>query len=287
MAKTLRQKSVNQILYISIGSVIAILILFITLFTIFSQNTKKQNIQIGESSVNNTIPSIEQANSQIGKSINQVKNEEENENLSIEIKEDTVEEDLDSNTTSETLNVVEGKVDVAENSSVENNSNNQAESNEKIAKTEEKNNTENTENEEENMPDPEFIKPVDGEIVKQYGKEKLLYSNTLKEWTAHLGIDIKANKTTVVKSSSDGIIKSIKNDPRYGLTVIIEHNNGYASIYSNLLTAEFVTVGENVKSGQTIGTVGNTAPFEIVDDPHLHFEITKDGENIDPEMYIK
>lgn len=287
MAKTLRQKSVNQILYISIGSVIAILILFITLFTIFSQNTKKQNIQIGESSVNNTIPSIEQANSQIGKSINQVKNDEENENLSIEIKEDTVEEDLDSNTTSETLNVVEGKVDVAENSSVENNSNNQAESNEKIAKTEEKNNTENTENEEENMPDPEFIKPVDGEIVKQYGKEKLLYSNTLKEWTAHLGIDIKANKTTVVKSSSDGIIKSIKNDPRYGLTVIIEHNNGYASIYSNLLTAEFVTVGENVKSGQTIGTVGNTAPFEIVDDPHLHFEITKDGENIDPEMYIE
>ena len=287
MAKTLRQKSVNQILYISIGSVIAILILFITLFTIFSQNTKKQNIQIGESSVNNTIPSIEQANSQIGKSINQVKNDEENENLSIEIKDDTVEEDLDSNTTSETLNVVEGKVDVAENSSVENNSNNQAESNEKIAKTEEKNNTENTENEEENMPDPEFIKPVDGEIVKQYGKEKLLYSNTLKEWTAHLGIDIKANKTTVVKSSSDGIIKSIKNDPRYGLTVIIEHNNGYASIYSNLLTAEFVTVGENVKSGQTIGTVGNTAPFEIVDDPHLHFEITKDGENIDPEMYIK
>lgn len=287
MAKTLRQKSVNQILYISIGSVIAILILFITLFTIFSQNTKKQNIQIGESSVNNAIPSIEQANSQIGKSINQVKNDEENENLSIEIKEDTVEEDLDSNTTSETLNVVEGKVDVAENSSVENNSNNKAESNEKIAKTEEKNNTENTENEEENMPDPEFIKPVDGEIVKQYGKEKLLYSNTLKEWTAHLGIDIKANKTTVVKSSSDGIIKSIKNDPRYGLTVIIEHNNGYASIYSNLLTAEFVTVGENVKSGQTIGTVGNTAPFEIVDDPHLHFEITKDGENIDPEMYIK
>ena len=58
-------------------------------------------------------------------------------------------------------------------------------------------------------------------------------------------------------------------------------------MYSNLLTAEFVVVGEKVEKGQTIGTVGNTANFEITDEPHLHFEILKDNVQIDPNMYIK
>lgn len=132
-----------------------------------------------------------------------------------------------------------------------------------------------------------FIKPVDGEITKEFAKEKLVYSNTLEEWATHLGIDIKAAKTTVVKASEAGTIKSIKNDPRYGLSVIIEHQDGYETLYANLLTAEFVKVGEQVKQGQSIGTIGDTATFEVVDEPHLHFEITKNGEQIDPSTVIK
>ena len=136
------------------------------------------------------------------------------------------------------------------------------------------------------LPDPTFIKPVEGEILKEYAKDKLVYSTTLKEWVTHLGIDIKADKTTVIKASAEGTIQSIKNDPRYGLSVVIEHVNGYVTVYSNLLTAEFVVVGEKVQQGQTIGTIGNTASFEILDEPHLHFEIQKDGQSIDPNMYL-
>lgn len=132
-----------------------------------------------------------------------------------------------------------------------------------------------------------FVKPVDGEITKEFAKEKLVYSNTLEEWATHLGIDIKADKTTVVKASEAGTIKSIKNDPRYGLSVIIEHQDGYETLYANLLTTEFVKVGEQVKQGQSIATVGDTATFEIADEAHLHFEITKNGEQIDPTTLIK
>lgn len=132
-----------------------------------------------------------------------------------------------------------------------------------------------------------FVKPVDGEIMKDYAKDKLLYSETLEEWTTHLGWDIKAEKTTVVKASAPGTIKSIKNDPRYGLSVIIEHEDGYQTLYANLLSTEFVTVGEKVSGGQSIATVGNTAAFEIADETHLHFEITKNGETIDPNQLIK
>ena len=132
-----------------------------------------------------------------------------------------------------------------------------------------------------------FEKPVEGEIIREFAKDNLVYSQTLEEWTTHTGIDIKADKTTVVKSAKAGTIKSIKNDPRFGLTVVIEHANGFQTVYSNLLTSEFVVEGEAVEKGQSIGTVGNTAAFEIADEPHLHFEIIKDGEQVDPSIYIK
>ena len=132
-----------------------------------------------------------------------------------------------------------------------------------------------------------FEKPVEGEITKEFAKENLIYSETLQEWVTHTGIDIKADKTTVVKSAEEGTVKSIKNDPRYGLTVVIEHDDGFQTVYSNLLTAEFVSEGEKVTKGQTIGTVGNTAAFEIADEAHLHFEILKDSIQVDPDIYLK
>ena len=132
----------------------------------------------------------------------------------------------------------------------------------------------------------EFIYPVEGEIIKEYAKDNLIYSETLKEWITHTGIDIAADKTAVVKASCEGTIIAIKNDPRYGLTVIIEHDSGYKSVYSNLLTAEFVEEGDKVEKGETIGTVGTTGIFESAEEPHVHFEILKDNEYVDPIILL-
>jgi len=139
----------------------------------------------------------------------------------------------------------------------------------------------------EKEKDPTFVKPIEGDVLKEYAKDSLVYSETLKEWTTHLGMDIKAERATVVKSAADGKVKYIKNDPRYGLTIIIEHSNGFETRYANLLTTEFVSEGEDVKAGQTIGTVGDSAIYEIVDESHLHFELLKDSENVNPIEYIK
>ena len=132
-----------------------------------------------------------------------------------------------------------------------------------------------------------FVKPVEGEIICEYAKDNLVYSETLKEWITHPAIDIKADKTSVIKTAADGVIKSIVNDPRYGLTIVITHDQGYETVYSNLLTAEFVVVGEEVAQGQTIGTAGNTASFESSMSCHLHFELLQDGEYLDPTIYLK
>ena len=71
------------------------------------------------------------------------------------------------------------------------------------------------------------------------------------------------------------------------MTVVVEHENGFKTVYSNLLTSEFVVEGEKIEKGQSIGTVGNTAAFEIADEPHLHFEMIKDSTQVDPNIYIK
>lgn len=190
----------------------------------------------------------------------------------------------------ENFNVIEEKNE----EKVENNSNKQETSTKKsngkkLATNSEKvkESNANEEKKPEPVKDPTFKYPVKGDVLQDYAKEQLVYSQTLGEWITHTGIDIKADKTTVVAASADGKVKYIKNDPRYGLTVVVEHSNGFSTIYSNLLTAEFVSIGESVKEGQTLGTVGNTAAFEILDEPHLHFEILKDGEAVDPNMYLK
>ena len=152
---------------------------------------------------------------------------------------------------------------------------------------------ENTTNEvpeektEEVVEELSFSAPVSGEISKDFALDTLIYSNTLEEWTTHSGIDIKADKTTIVTASEAGTVESIKNDPRYGLTITISHRDGFKTIYSNLLTSEFVTENETVEKGQTIGTVGESSSFEIADEPHLHFEMYKDGTLVNPTIYLK
>lgn len=228
----------------------------------------KQN----EENLQNTTNTLENTNSasvstEIGKSVEEAKNETTN-NTAIQSNTNSA-----NNTSNQAKNSVSSKSPNATNS---NNTSNKKETN-KPVETKTK----------EGQKELNFEKPVDGEIVKEYAKDNLVYSNTLQEWTTHLGIDIKADKTTVVKAAETGMVKTIKNDPRYGLTIVIEHENGYQTIYSNLLSSEFVVEGEKVEKGQSIGTVGNTAAFEIADEAHLHFEVLKDSIQVDPNIYLK
>lgn len=266
------EMSMRIIKYSAIAVAILTMIVFgVLIYSKKLNDTVKEGTLTGEqlsSILNNTsnqTENTESASSEIGKSVNEMANEL-NANNAV-----TNSSNLNANTTT--------------NKSTKSNnvlSTNQINSNkmtETKSKTEEKAETKTVE--------LNFVKPVEGDIVRDFAVDSLIYSDTLQEWTTHTGIDIKADKTTVVKSAEAGIVKTIKNDPRYGLTVIVEHENGFQTVYSNLLTSEFVVEGEKVEKGQSLGTVGNTAAFEIADEPHLHFEILKDSVQVDPNIYLK
>ena len=200
----------------------------------------------------------------------------------VENKENPVE--TTGSTISKTIEQVQEEINRIEENKIENEK-------EVINETTETSTTEENTHKVEEKPEVKkeliFAFPVEGEILRDYAMDELVFSETLDEWTVHQGMDIKADRTTVVKAAEAGTVAAIKNDPRYGLTVIIEHENGFKTIYSNLLTTEFVVEDEKVEKGQSIGTVGNSAVFEIADEPHLHFEMLKDGENVDPKLYLK
>lgn len=258
------------------GGVILLLIIGLIIgMSMYSSSVNKNAKQFTSEQIASLVPNnteddttseAESASSSIGKSVDESKNTTNN-TTNNTVTNNTTKQ---SNTTNATTNTASKSVSKSKKDA------------ENLTKQE--NTTKSTTKETKEIS---FVKPVEGDIIREFAKDNLVYSETLQEWVTHLGIDIKANKTTVVKASADGTVKSIKNDPRYGLTIIIDHDDGYQTIYSNLLTTEFVVEGEKVKQGQSIGTVGNTAVFEISDESHLHFEILKDSEQLDPNIYIK
>ena len=262
----------NENLLIYLGT--AIFVVLAIAIGIIMYMTSKTNTEVGKENT-----TVEQEISQ---------ENEDTESASTSIGK-TVEEQEKNNTTSGNLiNTNTTNTNVNENTSNKNTTNttsSTASNNTTTSNTEINSTVENTTTEEKK--EVTFVKPTDGEIICEFAKDNLIYSETLKEWVTHTGIDIKADKTSVIKASADGIVKSIVNDPRYGLTVVIEHDDGYETVYSNLLTAEFVVEGEEVTQGQTIGTAGNTAAFESAMESHLHFELLKDGEYLDPSIYLK
>mgnify|MGYP002770506790 FL=1 len=228
-----------------------------------------------------TASKLENEQSQVGQS-----GEEISERVSTEIGKGVNEQTSDNTTTNTDIS---GDSDKTEETSQNTNASVSNETSEANGVKEEKPVTEVKEEQpiKEVKQEITFVKPTDGEIIGEFANENLIYSETLKEWITHTAIDIKADKTSVIKSAADGVVRSIVNDPRYGLTVIVEHDDGYETVYSNLLTAEFVVEGEEIKQGQTIGTAGNTASFESNMECHLHFELLKNGEYLNPAIYLK
>lgn len=269
--------------YITIGiGVLAVIVIGLLAYS-KSLNDRVKSESLSSEQITNLVNNIsnnestESASLEIGRSINEVANELNNMNSVSNVSSNEI-------SSSNTVNNATGNETNTNNNTVTTSTANQENENITDGNTITEETSSNTEEQKQELS---FAKPVEGEIMKDFAKDNLIYSNTLEEWSTHTGIDIKADKTTVVNASEAGTVKSIKNDPRYGLTIVLEHTDGYETVYSNLLTSEFVVEGEKVEKGQALGTVGNTAAFEIADEPHLHFEILKDSVAIDPSIYIK
>ena len=310
---TKREKAITKSRRMSIiGFIVAIALLTTAIVLAMNQEKAERQAKLDESLNSNNITIS--TNGKMERNINEVRNE-----LKLEAKKEnavsdsnsvdskSASTDLSENNINNVNNVnassvsgkdgKNGKNKMADNKSVSlNNQNNQnnttGQNNQNNQNKQNQSNTENNGDASKNANSTEnkaeFIRPIEGETAKIFSMDSLIYSETLQEWVTHRGIDIKAEKGAEVKAIADGTIKSIKTDPRYGISIIIKHSKGFESVYACLLNeAQGLKEGDTIKQGQVIGNVGNSGVFESAEGMHLHFEMTKDGDYVNPDIYVK
>ncbi len=136
---------------------------------------------------------------------------------------------------------------------------------------------------------PTYTMPVAGNVTKAFSHDVLVYSETMNDYRVHNGTDLASAVGTPVKAFTDGVVESIYEDPLLGHTVVIDHGNDTKSFYRNLSETlpDGIEAGAQVKEGQVIGGVGESNLIECAEEPHLHFEVTVNGQPVDPMSYFE
>ena len=124
------------------------------------------------------------------------------------------------------------------------------------------------------------IQPVNNKDLKRmasgYGWRSDPFTKARK---FHYGMDFSSPQGTPVYATGDGVvIRADDGSSGYGNHIRIDHGYGYVTLYGHL-SAYNVRAGQHVKRGDLIGKVGSTGRSEA---PHLHYEVMKNGEHINP-----
>ena len=125
-----------------------------------------------------------------------------------------------------------------------------------------------------------FIWPMKGRISGVYGSRRILNG---KPKRPHYGLDIAAPEGTPIKAPADGVVSINQQDLFYtGVTVMLDHGHGLSTLYIHMSKSE-VELGQKVKQGDVIGTVGKTGRAT---GPHLHWGMSLFGTRLDPRLML-
>lgn len=122
---------------------------------------------------------------------------------------------------------------------------------------------------------PNIQPVVDGWMTRGY----LVEANDTEQ--VHNGVDYAAPQGTLIRATAPGIVENVLNDKYFGILLTIKHAYGMSTKYGHCLQV-LVSKGDHVERGQTVALVGNTGRSSA---PHLHYEVLKDGRNVDPANY--
>ncbi len=135
---------------------------------------------------------------------------------------------------------------------------------------------------------PQRLSPTgkNTEVLQGFSKDRLVYFETLKDWRLHKGTDYAVSKGETVYSVANGKVTDIGEDDLYGEFIEMEYRDGFICRYYGVEKSENIAVGKSVQVGDGIGTV-TEVPCESSSSSHIHIEITKDGQIVNPQSYIQ
>ncbi len=136
-------------------------------------------------------------------------------------------------------------------------------------------------NNREKMKHIPAIKPTEGIILSGYG---MRYHPVLGYERQHEGLDFRANVGSEIFATGDGVVKYAGLKGTYGRLLIIDHEYGYESYYAHLSSfAKGIKPGTKVKRGDRVGFTGQSG---MVEGPHLHYEIRRSSNPVDPLNFL-
>jgi len=121
--------------------------------------------------------------------------------------------------------------------------------------------------------------PSSGYISSSFGTRM---HPTFRVMRTHFGIDIAADHGANVIAADSGTVITSTYSSSYGHYIVISHGNNMTTLYAHL-SSRHVSAGSSVTKGQVIGLIGSTG---ISTGPHLHFEVSINGERENPEKYL-
>ena len=133
---------------------------------------------------------------------------------------------------------------------------------------------------------PLLTMPVNGSVLSEFSKNKQVYHAALDDWRTHNGVDLGANVGDSVTAAADGVVARVYMGS-LGYSIRIDHSDELSTIYCNLDENPTVALGDNVKKGDVIGHVGQSALGDMCSESHLHFEVMLDGAYQDPAEYLQ
>lgn len=121
----------------------------------------------------------------------------------------------------------------------------------------------------------------DGKVSRNYADTTLVWSPTLKQYSTHLALDFTSEDKNVY-ASCDGTVQEVGYNSLDGYYVVLTHKDGYTTKYLSLDTESTLKQGATIKQGQLLGKMSTTQGSESLDGDHVHFEVLKDGVNVNP-----
>lgn len=124
-----------------------------------------------------------------------------------------------------------------------------------------------------------YVLPLTNTVQKPFSADAPLYSETMKDWRLHTGVDFAGEDGQTVKAVARGTVSSVEEDPMWGYIITIDHGVGVQSRYCGVEPA--VRTGDAVDASDALGQLVSI-PCEVAQSPHLHLEMWIDDVPVDP-----
>ena len=127
-----------------------------------------------------------------------------------------------------------------------------------------------------------YALPLGTDMGKDFSRGIPVYNDIMADWRTHDGIDFNGAYGDGVKAIADGFIRDIYTDEIMGPTIVIDHGGDVIATYCGVEASEELRKGMHVDKCDKIGILSTIPSESDADYPHLHLEITVDGEIADP-----